>query len=285
MANGTTMGTGLTKEQAQMLGMPWYGTDLQYESGNLNMQSDIISSIMNNPNYAKLLEQAQKGMTPQTQGDLSSLRRQRNDVLGGSQFDSGQSDVYKGLVEGKGIGEAGNVINKQIMEKFRGTRDANRADLASRGFGSGGGDYGLATENINKAQDEAYANALMNWYLQGVQTGTSGLSTMENADINRNTLAGNLSMFTANINENARQFGLNYGANITQAQQQDMLGLLGNSTDYRKFSTSQPSGLEQGLAGAMQFVPMAMSGGAIPPLPAASTQTSGDLSNSKYIFA
>ena len=114
--------------------------------------------------------------------------------------------------------------------------------------------------NVAGMQDRAFAEQMVNKYLDMVGMGTSGLGQMGAEQLGRQQSAGNLGSWLSNFIENAQQGRMGIGMNLTGMQQDPLMALLGMSQQQRM----KPKKSEMALAGLGQMLPFgisAMTGG------------------------
>lgn len=240
--------------------------------GELDWINELQDMIVNNPKYEELWSELKKGLSPRTREYLENLSESREYISGearefaaGGTFGGAEEEAYRKMVSGETLETQLPAIHRMILDKFKGDRESMRESLASRGFGPGGGQYGMESVNLMGKQDEALANALVQQYLGIAGLGTSGLGMMEEQARGRfegglagEQAAAGLDIYGAGLTEQARQFGLNFGANLTAQQSQDYMNLLNTQVGYRQYQQQQPNLASQIIGGAAQFVPMMM---------------------------
>lgn len=257
-------------------GQPEDGGTPERGLGELDWINELQDMIANNPKYEELWGQLKEGLSPRTREYLENLKGSRDYMSGaarefaaGGTFGEAEEGAYRKMISGETLETQLPAIHRMILDKFKGQRETARESLASRGFTPGGGQYGMTLANLAGEQDEALANALVQQYLGIAGMGTQGLGMMEEQARGRfeggmagEQAAAGLDIFGANLTEGARQFGLNFGANLTGQQSQDYMNLLNQQVGYRQYQQQQPNTFQQVVGGLTQAGMAYATGGA-----------------------
>ena len=258
--------------------------------GKAPFMNDLIQQLINNPQYGQLYGLAMGAFDPRIRGQLANAEGLQQQMLQGGYFSPEEEQVYRDLISGETLRGQGGTLYDLIQEQFAPARDEARAYAASRGLTPGAGAAMGYEGEVMGGQQRAFAEQMVNKYLDMVGMGTQGLGQMGTEQLARQQSAANVGQWLSQFIEQAQQNRLGLGLNITQSQQAPLMNLLGMSYDEWARVKNKPSGAQQLLGGLTQVAPMfmdAMFPGAGSALGAGlfASNVMGDFSNSQNALA
>jgi len=236
--------------------------DLVGELGELDQMSQLIQMLQNNPQYAQLFQMAMGGFDPMVQQQLEGAPALQQQILGGGYFGGAEEQTFRDLVSGETLRGQGGTLYDMIQEQYAPAREEARGYAASRGLRPGTGSAMSYEGQVAGDQQRAFAEQMVNKYLQMVQSGTLGLGQMGTEQLARQQSAGNIGQWLSQFVEGAQQGRMGIGLGITQAQQQPLMQLLQMHAGRRDQMRQQDNPLLQGLSQAAPFMMDAMFPGA-----------------------
>lgn len=220
--------------------------DLRYELGTLGLQSDIIEKILNSPLGQQLNQQWQSGVSPDAMRMAGQQEQQYQNLMHQKPaYGKAETDRFKSLISGDFFTDdmAGSLrdrINRANQPKIQ----EAQAALAGRGLGTSAGEVAGMYGDITASQNRDFTDIGTQYLLDAISKGTLGLASADQQMLNRQQLGGVLAGDVRNFYETSRLNNLNAGINLYGMEQQNLLGLMGQSTGYRQYSQSQPSDLQ-----------------------------------------
>jgi hypothetical protein len=219
--------------------------------GRGEFDQDMLAQLMQlNPQLAAMYQQSQQGFDPTVQSQLNNLPGLQNQILNGGYFGNEQADVYKNLINGTTLSSQSGDLYKMIQDQFAPARNETRGYAASMGLNPASGEAMSAMGNQLGAQDTSFTNAMLNNYMNMVNTGTSGLNTMGNEQLNRQQAAGGLGQWLSQFVTGQQNTQTQMGTDITNAQMSPFMQLLGLSQQNQlgMQQNKGPNALQTGLS-------------------------------------
>lgn len=242
-----------SREKATKAGQPWYGDDLQYESTSLEQLSDIQGMLMDNPQLAELYQQAMGGFDPRVTGQLDFMEQLQQDILGGGFFGGAEEQTFRDLISGETLRGQGGTIYDMIQEQFAPARGRSRDYAASMGLAPSSGEAMSMTGNVMGQQDRAFAEQMVNRYLDMIGMGSKGLGQMGGEQLTRQQSAGNIGQWMSQFVESAEQNRMQLGMGITAQQQAPLMQMYQTGQQQRAQKTS---GWENLLSAGVELLPL-----------------------------
>jgi len=223
---------GYTPPQA-----PWQYTDPREDQSKLEkvpgffgqggVENQWINQLLGyGQQYNDIYNQAMGGFDPRVTGQMDYLTQLQNEMTGGGFFGDDEEQIYKDLISGKTLAGQGGTMYDLIQEQFAGARGQARDYASSMGMAPTSGSAMSMMGNQLGQQDRAYAEQMMNQYMNMVGAGTSGLGQMGGEQLQRQQSAGNLGEWLSQFVEGSQQGRMGIGLQATQAQQYPYLNLL-----------------------------------------------------------
>jgi hypothetical protein len=215
-----------------------------------------VKQIQQNPQYAQLWEQLQSGFDPRVRQQLQGVPALQQQILGGGFFGGAEEQTFRDLISGQTLAGQGGTLYDLIQEQFAPAREQARGYAASRGFAPGTGSAMTFEGQVQGGQQRAFAEQMVNKYLDMVGMGTAGLGQMGGEQLARQQSVGNLGQWLSQFVEGAQQNRMQLGLGITQAQQAPLMQLLQMHQQQRQ--SRGPKGWEAALGALTDLAPMAM---------------------------
>jgi hypothetical protein len=166
---------------------------------------------------------------PRVEGQMDYLTNMQKLMTEGGFFGDEEEQTFKNLISGQTLAGQGGTLYDMIQEQFAPARGQSRDYASSMGLAPSSGEAMSMTGNVMGQQDRAFAEQMVNKYLDMVGAGTKGLGQMGGEQLQRQQGAGNIGQFLSRFIEQSQQGRMGIGLQATQAAQQPYMNLLGMS--------------------------------------------------------
>ena len=230
--------------------------ELEYELGELDLQSDLIKMIMEGADVTELQAYLRQGYDPRTR-ELIGMGMEDYEKLREAPPAYGENELqrFRDLISGDYFtDERAGSFRERVREGMQPTKDAMMADLSARGLATSGGEMGSALGRLGYEQNRKFQDIAVDDMMRAIGLGSEGLGAADTAMLNRAQTGYGMGANLRDFIESSQMNRVGIGANLAGMKQQDYMGLLNASTDWRQYQQSKPNTFEQIWGAAQPFL-------------------------------